>query len=96
MLHAIASCALHRRNFSLFFSYSFELNPDWTESYSVQPEIQEYLERIANKYDLGKHAEFGKRVTKTTWNEQTSKWSIELDNGEVLSLQCQYLLRDRE
>ena len=93
MLHAIASRALHRRNFSLFCSYSFELNPDWTESYSVQPEIQEYLERIANKYDLGKHAEFGKRVTKTTWNEKTSKWTIELDNGEVLIIAMSIFLR---
>ena len=68
---------------SFLYSYSFELNPDWTESYSPQPEIHEYLERVANKYDIGKHVEFEKRVMKTTWNEKTNKWTIELDTGEV-------------
>ena len=34
-----------------FSSYSFEHNPDWTKSYSSQPEIHEYLGKVANKYD---------------------------------------------
>ena len=68
------------------FSYSFEPNPDWSQSYSPQPEIQEYLEKVAHKYDIGKHVEFGKKVMKTTWDETTKKWTVELDNGEVQAL----------
>ena len=71
--------------FLSIFSFSFDPNPDWSQSYSPQPEIQEYLEQVANKYDIGKHVEFGKRVMKSTWNEATNKWNIELDNGEVSS-----------
>ena len=66
-----------------FSSYSFEHNPDWTKSYSSQPEIHEYLGKVANKYDIVKDIEFGKKVMKTTWNEAISKWIVDLENGEV-------------
>src|SRR5690349_17502306 len=35
---------------SHLYSYSFELNPRWTRSFSPQSEIQDYLRRTADKY----------------------------------------------
>ena len=67
----MAAFKLENRNVMgsiVLFSYSFEPNADWRQKYSSQPEIQEYLERVAYKYDIGKHVDFGKRVMKTTWN----------------------------
>ena len=37
------------------YSYSFEPNADWKQKFSPQTEIQEYLEKVAYKYDIGKH-----------------------------------------
>jgi len=31
---------------SRLYSFSFRLNPDWTRSYSPQPEILDYLKRL--------------------------------------------------
>src|SRR5690349_8214495 len=34
---------------SQLYSYSFALNPDWSKSFSPQPEIQAYIERVARE-----------------------------------------------
>src|SRR5205809_1963351 len=39
---------------SHLYSYSFELNPNWSRSFSPQDEIQEYLRSVAAKYDVGR------------------------------------------
>jgi cyclohexanone monooxygenase len=40
------------------YSFSFELNPDWSGLYPPQPEILAYLERCAEKYGLLPHCRF--------------------------------------
>nr|WP_296778113.1 NAD(P)/FAD-dependent oxidoreductase [Rhodococcus sp. (in: high G+C Gram-positive bacteria)] len=67
---------------SHLYSYSFALNPDWTRSFSTQPEIQKYISSVARKYNvLDKHV-FGSDVTSVTWNENTHRWDIVASTGE--------------
>src|SRR5829696_6239491 len=35
---------------SQLYSFSFAPNPDWSSSYSAQPEIQSYLQRVAAEH----------------------------------------------
>ena len=44
------------------YSYSFEQNPYWSKMWSSQPEIQAYLQRITDKYDLRRNAVFGTEI----------------------------------
>src|SRR6266576_3765125 len=37
---------------SHMYSFSYEQNPDWSRSFSPQPEIFDYLKRVADKYRL--------------------------------------------
>ena len=37
---------------SHLYSFSFAPNPDWSHTYSPQPEIRAYLERCARDFDL--------------------------------------------
>src|ERR1700712_5850001 len=37
---------------SHLYQFSFELNPNWSRSFSPQPEIQQYLRDTAAKYDV--------------------------------------------
>ena len=37
---------------SHLYSFSFEPNPEWTRTYSKQPEIRDYLRRTADKYGV--------------------------------------------
>ncbi|KAL5331432.1 hypothetical protein ACEPPN_000962 [Leptodophora sp. 'Broadleaf-Isolate-01'] len=37
------------------YVYSFEPNPNWSQLYATAPEIQKYLEYVADKYSVGRH-----------------------------------------
>src|ERR1044072_1086439 len=44
---------------SHMYSFSFAQNPDWTRSFSPQPEILAYLRRVADTFGLRDHIRFG-------------------------------------
>ena len=37
---------------SRWYSFTFALNPDWTHRYSYGPEIQAYMEQVAEDFDV--------------------------------------------
>src|SRR5215204_5320997 len=37
---------------SHLYSFSFAQNPDWTRTYSRQPEIEAYLQRVAEDFNV--------------------------------------------
>ncbi len=66
---------------SHLYSFSFELNPRWSRSFSPQPEIQDYLRSVAAKYDVaGKHL-FDTEVTRAAWDAASSRWLVDTTNG---------------
>jgi cation diffusion facilitator CzcD-associated flavoprotein CzcO len=66
---------------SHLYSYSFELNPRWSRSFSPQPEIQQYLRDVATKYGvLDKHL-FDTEVTRAQWDATTNRWLVDTTNG---------------
>ena len=44
---------------SHLYSFSFEIKRDWSRPYAPQPEILDYMEHLAEKYDLLPHCRFG-------------------------------------
>ncbi len=69
---------------SHLYSYSFEVKSDWSRPYAPQPEILEYLEQCADKYDVRKHCRFGCEVEKATWDDGGAFWTLRLRSGERL------------
>jgi len=66
---------------SHLYSYSFELNPEWTRSFSTQGEIQAYLRRVAEKYRvLDKHV-FDCEVTSARWDAGSLTWEVQTSKG---------------
>jgi 4-hydroxyacetophenone monooxygenase len=63
---------------SHFYCYSFEPGDHWTEYFSQQPELQAYFDRVMRKYGIEKHCRFNTEVTSTIFDEQTSRWSVEV------------------
>ncbi|MEQ8719122.1 MAG: NAD(P)/FAD-dependent oxidoreductase [Acidimicrobiales bacterium] len=79
---------------SLAYSYSFdpELEQDWewSERYPAQPEIEKYLNHVADRYDLRRDIALETRVTAATFDEDTTSWTIETDTGR--SVTCRWLI----
>ena len=68
------------------YSFSDELQQEWTwtEKYATQAEILSYLQRVADKLDLRNDITFNTRVTSATLDEETLRWTVATDNGEVV------------
>ena len=77
---------------SLEYSYQFdeELQQDWnwSEKYSAQPEILEYLNHVADRFDLRKDISFEEEVLKAKFNEELSLWDIKTNKEVYQSKFC--------
>src|SRR3712207_9317077 len=69
---------------SHLYSFSFAPNPDWSRTFSNQPEIYDYLKRCAADYGITPHIRFGHEVETAHWDrseerrvgkECRSRWS---------------------
>ncbi|HEX8353717.1 MAG TPA: NAD(P)/FAD-dependent oxidoreductase [Pyrinomonadaceae bacterium] len=67
---------------SHLYSFSFAPNPDWTRSYSRQPEIQDYLRRCARDFGVLPHVRFRHEVRDAAWDEGARLWRVETSQGE--------------
>ncbi|HYR06749.1 MAG TPA: NAD(P)/FAD-dependent oxidoreductase [Longimicrobium sp.] len=68
---------------SHLYSFSFAPNPDWSRSFSPQPEIQTYLQRCAREYGILPHVRFHHEVTDARWDEDTQRWRIQTSRGPL-------------
>lgn len=66
---------------SHLYSYSFALNPDWTRSFSAQPEIEDYLRGVAQRANVLDRHVFGCEVRRTAWNPEKSHWELATARG---------------
>ena len=61
------------------YNYSFEHNPGWSHRLALGPEIQSYMKKVADKYDLRRSIVFGAKVTSAVFDGR--QWHIETSNG---------------
>ncbi len=66
---------------SHMYTYSFELNPDWTQRYAGGDEIQQYFERVGRKYNVTPSIKFNEAVTSSEYNE--GKWTVCTSQGNT-------------
>ncbi|WP_020109200.1 NAD(P)/FAD-dependent oxidoreductase [Nocardia sp. 348MFTsu5.1] len=66
---------------SHYYSYSFELNPDWSMYYPTGPEYLNYLHGVADKYDLYKKIRLSTRVESAEWSDSDQKWTVVTRDG---------------
>ncbi|KDR85545.1 hypothetical protein GALMADRAFT_234472 [Galerina marginata CBS 339.88] len=55
---------------------TFEANPDWSAFYVSGEEIQCYLEKTVDKYQLRQFIKLQHRVTCARYSEKTGKWNL--------------------
>lgn len=67
---------------SHFYSYSFELNPNWSHYTPTGPEFQQYLKGVADKYNLRNDIVFNTCVTACEFDERTDTWKVSLEDED--------------
>src|SRR3954463_14093200 len=68
---------------SHLYSFSFAPNPNWSQTYSPQPEIRDYLRRCADDFGIRPHLRTGHEVASAAWNDDERLWEIEPSQGTV-------------
>ena len=68
---------------SHLYSFSFAPNPNWSRTYSKQPEIQAYLRRVADQKGIRDYIRFGCDVTGMAWDDEAQRWRIESSRGPL-------------
>ncbi|MBV2156277.1 NAD(P)/FAD-dependent oxidoreductase [Kitasatospora sp. SUK 42] len=67
---------------SHLYSFSFAPNPDWPRSFSGQPDIRAYLEKVATVFGLRPHLRFNAEVLEARWESEQTRWRITTAVGQ--------------
>ena len=67
---------------SHMYSFSYELNTDWSKSFSGQAEIWSYMRKVADEQGIRPYIDFGVEVTGASWDEDRKVWTIRTASGE--------------
>ena len=76
---------------SYIYQYLFDekLYKDWTwsERFPSQPEIERWLNYVADRLDLKKDIRFSTTVTEATYDEARGRWTVRTDKGDEFDTQ---------
>jgi cation diffusion facilitator CzcD-associated flavoprotein CzcO len=67
---------------SHLYSFSFALNPEWSNTYSPQPEIWAYLRRTAERFGVLPHIRLNTAVVDASWDDAAKVWRLQTSDGE--------------
>ncbi len=68
---------------SHLYSFSFAPNPEWSHSFSRQPEIWQYLADVVDRYGLARHIHLGTEVRQARWDGAAARWRVTTSRGDL-------------
>ncbi|MFZ1178192.1 MAG: NAD(P)/FAD-dependent oxidoreductase [Mycobacterium sp.] len=78
-----ARCDIESIEYSYSFSEEIQQEWVWTESMPAQPEIEAYLNFVADRLDLRRDIQFDAKVVAMTFDEDASAWVVRTEAGET-------------
>jgi acetone monooxygenase (methyl acetate-forming) len=73
--------------YQYLFSEDLYKGWSWSEKFPGQPEIERWLNYVADRLDLRKDLQFNTTITSAHYNEATKRWAIKTDSGETIDAQ---------
>ena len=70
---------------SQLYSFSFAPNPDWSMSFSPQPEIQAYIKKVADKSGTLDRFVFDTTVDAARWDDTRQRWIVDTSAGQYVA-----------
>jgi cation diffusion facilitator CzcD-associated flavoprotein CzcO len=68
---------------SHLYSFSFAPNPNWSSTFSPQPEILAYLRDVAARFGVMPHIRFDTELESADWDEGEARWRLETSSGSL-------------
>jgi cation diffusion facilitator CzcD-associated flavoprotein CzcO len=78
-----ARCDVNSLEYSYQFSEELQQEWSWSEKYSPQPEILEYANHVADRFELRENIQFDTRIVSLHFDEDRKLWLGETEQGEI-------------
>ena len=78
-----ARCDVPSVEYSYSFDKDLEQEWDWTEIMAAQPEILEYANHVADRFELRKDIQFQTRVDSAVFDENSNRWTVVTEGGQT-------------
>ena len=56
---------------------------DWSDQFAFGPDIRDYWQATARKYDVYQYAKFGRSVEQSSWDPDAGQWKLTLRNVDT-------------
>ena len=76
-----ARCDIESIEYSYSFSEEIQQEWDWAETMPAQPEIEAYLNFVADRLDLRRDIRFGTEVVAMSYDEDVAAWTLRAADG---------------
>ncbi len=83
-----ARCDVESMEYSYQFSEALQQEWEWSERYAAQPEILEYANHVADRFDLRRDIQFDTRVLATRFDDRENAWEITTQLGPINASFC--------
>ena len=77
-----ARCDVESMEYSYSFSNELQQEWNWSHRFSTQPEILEYANHVADRFDLRGHIKFETRVNSVEYEAGEKQWLLRSSSGE--------------
>ena len=73
--------------YQYFFSKDLYSEWSWSERFPGQPEIERWLNFVADRCELRKEFEFNATVESAHYNDATGRWTVKTNKGDIVDTQ---------
>lgn len=80
-----ARCDIESIEYSYSFSEEIQQEWVWTETMPAQPEIEAYLNFVADRLDLRRDIRLDTDVTAMTFDDDSARWTLQTADGETFT-----------
>ena len=80
-----ARCDVESLQYSYSFDEALQQAWTWTERYPKQAEILQYINHVADRFELRRDIQLCTRVTQAHYDEGQCRWRVATDQGDLLS-----------
>ena len=80
-----ARCDVESLEYSYAFDNDLQQEWHWPERYGNQSEILDYINHVADRFDLRKDVQLNTRVTAADFDPGRNVWTVRTDKGDVVT-----------
>jgi cation diffusion facilitator CzcD-associated flavoprotein CzcO len=80
-----ARCDVESVEYSYSFDDALQQEWEWTERYAGQPEILQYAQHVADRFDIRRDVQFNTKVVSAHFNETTNTWLTSTNTGDAVT-----------